>query len=112
DGGTQASRSAPLRGRSGAQAPLLVSAAVAGPQDDLRAVGGGGAVGIDAQSRLDVRDGAVGVEVPLLVDPAVAVPDDDHGAIGRARPGRVQTLVADPGQLLASGVGPPLVRAA
>src|SRR2546429_6420978 len=45
-------------------------------RSDLRAVGGGGAVGVQAQSGLDTGDGAVGVEVPLLVGQAGAVLDD------------------------------------
>src|SRR6185295_7258768 len=95
-----------------AEAPLLVGAAVARPKDDLCTVGGARAVRVDAQSGLDVRDGAVGVDVPLLAESAGAVPDDDHGAVGRAPAGRVQALVAVHRQLLARGIGPPLVRAA
>src|SRR3954452_17481194 len=54
------------------EAPLLVGAAVAGPNDDLRAVGGALAVGVQALARLCPGDGAVGVDVPLLAALTVA----------------------------------------
>src|SRR4051812_45126653 len=73
----------PARG-SEAQAPLLVGAAVARPEDDLRAVGGAGAVGVEAEPGLHAGDSAVGVDVPLLVGLSVAVPDDHLGADGGA----------------------------
>src|SRR5690242_8830767 len=68
--------------RSGAGAPPLIGPAVAGPEDDLRAVGGGGGVRVHAQPGLHPGDGAGGVDGPLLVRLAVAVPDDHRGAVG------------------------------
>ena len=91
-------------------APLLVGLAVAGPQDDLRAVGGGGAGGVQAQPGLHTGDRAVGVDVPLLVGLTVAVPDDHLGAVGTTLAVRVQTLTAEHLQLAARRVGPGLVR--
>ena len=55
------------RRRRSTTAPLLVGAAVAGPEGGPGAVGGAGGVGVEAQSGLDAGDGAVGVDVPLLV---------------------------------------------
>src|SRR5690348_5109065 len=92
-----------------AQAPLLVGAAPAGVELEFRAVGGTGAGGVDAQSRLDTRDGAVGVHVPLLVGLPVAVPDDDRRAVGGTPAVGVQALVAVHHQLLTRRVAPPLV---
>src|SRR5437762_12026301 len=97
--------------RSVLVAPLLVGAAVAGPQDDLRAVRGAGAVGVHTQPGLHAGDRAVGVDVPLLVRLAVAVPDDDSGAVGRALAVGVQALVAVHLELLARRVRPRLVGA-
>src|SRR3954471_1397160 len=89
--------------------PLLVGAAVAGPDLDLGAVGGGAAGHVEAQPRLHAGDRAVAVDVPLLVGAAVTVVDVDP----RARRGRlavhVQALAADPDELLRRGVGPGLV---
>src|SRR3954463_6062333 len=69
--------------------PLLVAAAVAGPQDDEGAVGGAGAVGVQALPGLRTGDAAVVLEVPPGAGPAGAVPD--HGA---ALPVRVEALGA------------------
>src|SRR5512142_2257952 len=44
--------------RSGTQAPLLVGAAVAGPEDELRAVPRGRPVGVQAQPGLHADDRA------------------------------------------------------
>src|SRR5689334_12453658 len=96
----------------GAQAPLLVALAVARPEDDLRTVGGAGTVGVQALTRLHAGDGAVGVDVPLLVRLAVAVPDDHGRPVGRTLSVRVQALVAVHHQLLARGIGEPLVALA
>ena len=49
------------------EGPLLVAAAVARPELDQGAVGGGGSGHVQAQARLDAGDGAVGVDVPLLI---------------------------------------------
>src|SRR2546423_2044117 len=91
------------------QSPLLVALPVAGPQLDLRRVGGPGAGRIQAQARLHPGDRAVAVDVPLLVALPVAVPDDDRGAVGGAVVVGVQALVAVDRQLLARGVRPLLV---
>src|SRR3990170_1141135 len=64
--------------------PSLVGLAVAGPEDQPRPVRGGGLVDVQAQSGVDVGDGAVGVEGPLLVVLPVAGPDDHLGAVGGA----------------------------
>src|SRR6266540_3331648 len=77
-----------------AQAPLLVGAAVAGPENDLRAVGGAGTVGVQAQPGLFTRDSAVGVDVPLLVGLAVAVPDHHGGAVAGSPAVGVQAFAA------------------
>ena len=74
----------PSRARSDAQAPLLVGGAGAGPELELRAVGGAEGGGVQAQPRLHAGDRAVGVDVPLLVGLAVAVPDDRGGAVAGA----------------------------
>src|SRR3954471_10720726 len=88
------------RAGSGPHTPLLVGSAVAGPEDDLCAVGGGGPGGIAAQPGLHSGDRAVGVDVPLLVGLTVAVPDDDRGTVGGS-PGRgVEALVPVHHQLL------------
>src|SRR4051812_26296522 len=100
----------PRRTGSAAQVPLLVGPAVAGPKNDLGAIGGGGTVRVQAQPGLDAGDGAVSVEIPLLVGLPVAVPDDDIGAVAGALAVRVQALVAVHLQLLTRGVRPPLVR--
>ncbi len=97
-----------VRGRR--RVPLLVALAVAVPEDDRRAVGRPGAVGVEAPAGLHTGDRAVGVDVPLLVGLAVAVPDDDGGAVGGALPVGVQALVAVHHQLFARRVGPGLVR--
>src|SRR5690242_7031203 len=94
-----------------AQAPLLVGAAVAGPEDDLRAVGRTGGVGVQAESGLHTGDGAVGVDVPLLVGLSVAVPDDDGGAVGGAPVAGVEALGAIDRQLFA-GRGRPALHGA
>jgi hypothetical protein len=55
--------------------PVLVAAAVAGPDLYCGAVGGASAGHIEAEARSRSDDGAVGVEGPLLVGTIVAVPD-------------------------------------
>src|SRR4051812_10974455 len=93
-------RNAPARveqtraGGSSATSPSLVVPAVAGPEDQLRAVGSRGAVGVQAQARLHAGDRAVGVEIPLLIGLPVAVPDDRRGAVGGALAIGVEALVA------------------
>src|SRR5205823_4909799 len=72
--------------------PLLVAAAVAGPQLDLRSVRGPGAGRVQAQAGLDAGDGAVGVDRPLLVGPAVTGPDVDLGAGAGALTAGVQAV--------------------
>ncbi|GAB3837411.1 hypothetical protein GCM10027610_039460 [Dactylosporangium cerinum] len=52
---------------SGAQAPLLVGGAGAGPELAFRAIGGGEGAGVQAQPGLDPGDGAVGVDGRSLV---------------------------------------------
>src|SRR4051794_2617785 len=94
-----------------AYAPLLVGAAVAGPELEQRAVRGPVPAGVEAQPGLDAGDGAVGVDVPLLVGAGVAVPDDRRGAVGRSLAGGVQAL-AGHDELLARREAPPLVRPA
>src|SRR5439155_24165837 len=78
-GGTAAGSagSAASGARSAGPAPLLVAAAVAGPDLDRGAVGGRRTGHVEAESGLDAHDRAVGVEPPLLVRSAVAVPDRD-----------------------------------
>src|SRR3954453_20286905 len=73
-----------------AERPLLVAAAVAGPQFDRRAVGGGSAGDVQAQPGLAARDRAVGVDGPLLVALAVAGPGHDFRAGAGALAGRVE----------------------
>src|SRR6185437_16209515 len=60
--------------------PLLVGAAVAGPQFELGAVGGAGAGDVHALAVNLQR--AVGLDGPGLVGAAVAVPHLDLGAVG------------------------------
>src|SRR5687768_6922435 len=91
--------------------PLLVGAAVAGPEMKLRPVRRTGTDGVETESRLDRRDGSAGVQVPLLVRTAVAVPDDHGGTVGGASSVGVQALVAVDPQLPARRVGPALVGA-
>src|SRR5579875_2987222 len=74
--------------------PLLVGAAVAGPDLDRSAVGGACPGHIETQTGLNADDGAVGVEVPLLVSATVAVPDLHAGASSGGVIGHVETLVA------------------
>src|SRR5688572_8011391 len=83
--------------------PALVGAAVAGPEDDGGAVGGGGAVDVKAQGgEADAADRAVAVERPLLVVGAVAVPDLDPDSVGGAER-RVQALAQNLQRLPALG---------
>src|SRR3954451_13921218 len=102
----------PRRLASATQAPLLVRASMARPNDYLRTVRRAGTVGIQAQAGLHAGDTAVGVDVPLLVGLAVAVPDDHLRAVARPLPVGVEALVAVHLQLLAGGVGPALRGAA
>src|SRR5690606_41416506 len=98
-----------------AELPALVGTAVAGPQDHRGAVGGGGALHVQAQARLEAGDGAVGVEFPALVGAAVAFPQDRRGAVAHAvvlgvkAPARAAGVDA---QLSRRGVRPPLALAA
>src|SRR5690348_15155776 len=92
--------------------PLLVVLAVAGPDDDLAAVGGAVVVDVEALVRAHGGDAAVGVEAPLLVVLAVAVPDDHAAAVGGRRAVDVEALVAVDPQLTGAGGGPLLVALA
>src|SRR5690606_5284589 len=101
----------PVSVESGA-GPLLVGAAVAGPDVHLGAVGGAVAADVQALVRAHGGDAAVGVQGPSLVVLAVAVPDDHRGAVGRAGAVHVQALAAVHAQLTGAGGGPLLVGAA
>src|SRR3954453_14382971 len=92
--------------------PLLIAAAVAGPQLQQGAVGRSGAGGVQAQAGLGAGDRAVGVERPLLVAAAVATPDVDLGAGARAAARGVQAGAAVDPQFTGRGAGPLLVAAA
>ena len=76
------------------QVPLLVSAAVTGPQNELGAVGGveAGVVEALAGGRVDQLTVA---GLPLLVGPTVAVPQLDEGAVVVVGAGDVQALAED-----------------
>src|SRR4051812_2084054 len=50
-----------------AEGPLLVGLAVAGPELDQGAVGGGGAGHVETEPGLHADDGAVGIDRPLLI---------------------------------------------
>src|ERR1700722_5791330 len=63
------------------QAPVLVNAAVAVPDVELGAVGGGEVRVVEAFAGGGVDQGAV-LGDPSLVAAAVAVPDVDQGAVG------------------------------
>src|SRR5919198_1684690 len=54
--------------------PLLVQAVVAGVEDEWRAVGGGGAGGVEAEGGGRVHEGAVGLRDPALAGRTVAGP--------------------------------------
>src|SRR4051812_35167216 len=75
--------------------PLLVDAAVAVPEDQLRAFGGGRAGVVEASAGDRVAVAAV-VRLPLLVGAAVAVPDLDPGAVGGTAAGGVEALAERP----------------
>src|SRR5579875_2049011 len=92
--------------------PLLVGAAIAGPDLDRSAVGGACPGHIETQTGLNADDGAVGVEVPLLVSATVAVPDLHAGASSGGVIGHVETLIAVDLQLTVGEVGPLLIGAA
>src|ERR1019366_3431930 len=94
------------------EGPLLVALAVAGPQFDGGAVGGGRSGHVEAQAGLDAGDGAVGVDVPLLVGAAAAGPDIDLGAGAGPVVEGIQALGAAVDGELAGGPGPGLVGAA
>src|SRR5688572_30165534 len=83
--------------------PALVGAAVAGPDDHGGAVGGAGAVDVEAQSGVDVADRAVGVEGPALVGAPVAVPDLHPGA-GQGAGRHLQAFAHHLQRLPAAGV--------
>src|SRR6185437_6550040 len=85
------------------QLPLLVAAAVAGPQLDQRAVGGAGPGHVQAQPGLDTGDGAVGVDGPLLVRAAVARPDVQLSTRGGTEVGHVQAFACPDRVDLAAG---------
>ncbi len=74
--------------------PLLVAAAVAGPDLHSSAVGGASASHIEAEAGLSSHDSAIGVEDPLLVCPSVAAPDLHPGARRRAVVRHVEAHVA------------------
>lgn len=89
--------------------PLLVAAAIAGPDLDGGAVGSASAGHIEAQTGLNSDDGAIGVQGPLLVGPTVAVPDLHAGPRCCGMIGHVETLVAEHLQLAIRQRGPLLV---
>src|SRR5579872_1831887 len=100
---------------SSSKVPLLVGAAVTGPQLHEGAVGGAGPGHIQAQPGLHAGDGAVGVESPPLVGPAVTRPDVHLGPrTGLVAVGVQAHLAAAAvdGQLPRGGLGPDLVRPA
>ena len=74
--------------------PLLVAAAVAGPDLHGGAVGGASPGHVEAETGPATNDGAVGVEGPLLVAAAVAVLDLHPGARRRGEARHVEALVA------------------
>src|ERR1700722_7205752 len=76
------------------QRPMLVAAAVAGVQDQLRAVGGvgGGIVEAFAGGRVDYLPV---LRLPLLVGAAVAGPQLDEGAVGVVGAGDVHAAAVD-----------------
>src|SRR6185437_2685793 len=76
------------------QVPLLVGAAVAGPQVELGAVGGVGVRVVQALAGDRVDQFAV-ARLPLLVGAAGALPQLDEGAVGGAGAGDVQALAVD-----------------
>src|SRR5258705_10392846 len=70
----------PAGARSG-QGPVLVGAAVTGPQDELRSVRGIGAGVVQALTGSGVHQ-LPALSPPLLVGAAVAGPQLDEGAVG------------------------------
>src|SRR5688572_13874688 len=93
------------RGSSGGQSgPLLVGAAVAVPQVELRAVGRGEARNVETAAGDRVAVAAV-EGLPDLVGAAVAGPELHLGAVGRAEAGGVEALAH--GAQGAVGVGGP-----
>ncbi len=92
--------------------PLLVAAAVAGPDPHCGAVSGASASHVEAETGPDTNDGAVGVEGPLLVAATVAGPDLHSRARRRGEAWHVEALVAVHLQLTIGQGGPLLVRAA
>src|SRR5512146_115755 len=90
--------------------PLLVGAAVAGPQVELRSVGGAGARGVQALAGGGVDERPV-AGLPLLVGAAVAGPQLDAGAVVVVGAGDVHALAEDL-QGAVRGDGPGLVGAA
>lgn len=89
--------------------PLLVVAAVAGPDLDRGAFGRGPRGHAETEPRLAANDGAVSVEVPLLVPSPTAVPDLHPGARLRGMVRYAEALVAVDLQLTVGQVGPLLV---
>src|SRR5882724_4340056 len=100
------------RGRALSERPLLIAAAVAGPQLGQRPVGGAPTAHVQAEPRLHTGDRAVGVECPLLVRLAVAGPDLHLGARRGLVVVGVQAQLRTPAvdrQLVRRGVRPDLV---
>src|ERR1022692_341317 len=97
------------RGWSG-DFPLLIGTAVAGPDVELGAVGGGESRVVEALAGHRVRQRAVQC-LPLLVRATVAGPQLDQGAVGRAGPGDIHALAAQIDRAVA-GEGPALRGAA
>src|SRR5690349_17952031 len=89
--------------------PLLVAAAVTGPDLYRGAIGGARPGYIQAETRLPTHHGAIGVEIPLLVGPPVAVPDLHPRARGCGVVGDIEALIAVHLQLAVGQRGPLLV---
>src|SRR6266576_4887316 len=76
------------------QGPVLVGAAVAGPQDELRPVRGVGAGVVEALAGGGV-DQLPALGLPLLVGAAVAGPQLDEGAVSGSGAGDVHAAAGD-----------------
>src|ERR1022692_4138884 len=92
--------------------PLLVAAAVAGPDLHRGSVRGARAGHVQAEPGPAADDRPVGVEVPQLVGATGAGRYIHPGARGRGVAGDIEALAAVDLQLAARQVGPLLVRAA